>query len=858
MSTFRSRCFIRLSSPRAPRGTITSLALLAALAGLIEPAAAQCASALGNGQGFPGTNDVVNATTLWDADGPGPESAKVVLAGTFTAAGDARAHTVAAFDPNLSTWAPIGSGAILNNSSAVTVRNGAPVLGGVAIYHWNGTSWLIISGGSVGCTCLCTLPNGDVVAGGSFTQIGGTAANRIARWNGSTWAPMGAGLDAYPSALVALPNGDVIVGGTFSSAGGNPANRIARWNGTTWTQLGSGTDYAVNALALASNGDVLAGGVFTMAGGIPANRVARWNGSAWSPLGNGFDGPVYSVLETPAGALFAGGAFTASGATAVSRIARWNGSQWLACGVNVGSGVVRTLMPLPNGDLLAAGGFQSMGGLPLTNIARWDGANWHALSGGMNEAVHALARLPNGDLVAGGNFTTAGKVGQYVAANRVARWNGSTWAPLGVGLNGIVYALAAMPNGDVIAGGGFTTSGGTSVSRIARWNGGAWLPMATGVVGAVRALAVLPNGDVVAGGSFTSAGGVAAANIARWNGVAWAPLGLGVNGNVRALLVLANGDLVAGGDFTSAGGIAANFIARYSGGAWSALGSGLAGNPTYVAALAQMANGDLVAGGLFATAGGVHAGSVARWNGANWSSIGPGYGPYGDIVAALTTLPNGNLVAGGTMIALGGVSAYNLSQWNGSTWSQLGTGVGGGGVFAMATVGNGEIEIGGSFTGAGGPALSWNVAASLARITTACPAVSEAYGAGCPSSGGNNELAAIDLPWAGMVFRAEGTGLPAPSFVFAVTSLAPFFAGMPLSAVMPQGVPGCALHMSPDFVQAIVCLAGTAISDFAIPSDPTLVTSNLYHQMVAMEVDGAFSVLSLTSTNGLRLTIGSY
>ena len=42
------------------------------------------------------------------------------------------------------------------------------------------------------------------------------------------------------------------------------------------------------------------------------------------------------------------------------------------------------------------------------------------------------------DLYAGGGFTTAGGV----AANRIAKWNGSAWSALGSGMNGAVYALA--------------------------------------------------------------------------------------------------------------------------------------------------------------------------------------------------------------------------------------------------------------------------------------------------------------------------------------------------------------------------------------------------------------------------------
>jgi hypothetical protein len=62
----------------------------------------------------------------------------------------------------------------------------------------------------------------------------------------------------------------------------------------------------------------------------------------------------------------------------------------------------------------------------------------------------ALAVLPSGDLIAGGYFTTAGGV----SANRIARWNGTSWSALGTGMNSWrSYALAVLPNGDLIAGG---------------------------------------------------------------------------------------------------------------------------------------------------------------------------------------------------------------------------------------------------------------------------------------------------------------------------------------------------------------------------------------------------------------------
>lgn len=60
--------------------------------------------------------------------------------------------------------------------------------------------------------------------------------------------------------------------------------------------------------------------------------------------------------------------------------------------------------------------------------------------------------MPNGDVVAGGAFTTAGGV----SANQVARWNGSAWSAIGAGTDGPVYAVAASPNGYLVASGSFT------------------------------------------------------------------------------------------------------------------------------------------------------------------------------------------------------------------------------------------------------------------------------------------------------------------------------------------------------------------------------------------------------------------
>jgi hypothetical protein len=83
--------------------------------------------------------------------------------------------------------------------------------------------------------------------------------------------------------------------------------------------------------------------------------------------------------------------------------------------------------------------------------------------GGSHPYVYALT-VYNGQLIAGGNFTTAGGV----STNRIARWDGSNWEALGSGMNYDVRALTVY-NGELIAGGWFTTAGGKNSSHWGRW-----------------------------------------------------------------------------------------------------------------------------------------------------------------------------------------------------------------------------------------------------------------------------------------------------------------------------------------------------------------------------------------------------
>jgi hypothetical protein len=222
-------------------------------------------------------------------------------------------------------------------------------------------------------------------------------------------------------------------------------------------------------------------------------------------------------------------------------------------------------------------------------------------------------------------------------------------------------------------------------------------------------------------------------------------------------------------------------------------------------------------------------------------------------VGALTTLPNGDVVAGGYFTTAGGVAANNIARWNGTSWSPLGTGLIGGvpDVGALTTLPNGDLAAGGYFTAAGG-----SVSAYFARLTTTCPATVTSQGAGCTGSGGPNVLAATALPWIGSTFRARATGMPALGLVVAATGLTT--QSLPLSSLLPQGQPGCDLLVSPDLLDVLLPVAGTANSQLALPNTPSLVGQSFHHQMVPLELNLSSAITAITSTNALTATIGVF
>ena len=139
-------------------------------------------------------------------------------------------------------------------------------------------------------------------ATGTFSQIGGVAAEGIAKFDGVSWQPLGgagaAGLTLGGGKAMAVYDDGVgpalYVGGSFATAGGVEISSVARWEGSTWSNVGMGMPASAlhDVLALeVFGGELYAGGMFTQIDGVTAAHIARWNGTAWSDVGGGISHP---------------------------------------------------------------------------------------------------------------------------------------------------------------------------------------------------------------------------------------------------------------------------------------------------------------------------------------------------------------------------------------------------------------------------------------------------------------------------------------------------------------------------------------------------------------------------------------
>ncbi|MFN0133925.1 MAG: hypothetical protein ACKVW3_15525, partial [Phycisphaerales bacterium] len=564
----------------------------------------------------------------------------------------------------------------------------------------------------------------QLVVGGQFTTIGGTTANRIARWDGMAWYPLGSGMNDQVFGL-AVFNGELIATGLFTTAGGVACSRIARYNGTTWQPLLGGLNDSGSDMVVWNNALYVCGS-FTQVNGFSANRVARWSGTSWSPMHLGMSNQV-SAIEVFNNELYAAGWFAMASGTAVSRIARWTGSTWAPLGTGISGGTSPAVYELCafDGNLWVGGEFTNAGGVSTNNLARWNGFSWSGVGTGMTNSsggfayVSSLSTHGFDKLVIGGNFNRA----NGMPVTNLAMYSGSTAV-----LSDMGKPFPNPPGGgpdttitfedNLFVGGFFDTPLGGADNNMALWGGGtgprAWGPLNSGFTGPIYAL--LGGSGLIAGGEFklrtdasTIADNVVAVGTTGYGTLSTLTGFTGTGGAVRALgswnpSPVTIGYTIVGGDFINAAGIAVNRIASYRLSTWAAMGAGFNDSVLDV----QQFGTTLYATGRFTASGATSVSRIARFVSGAWQPVSTGLS--GDGYAM--TLYNGELVVGGSFSSAGGVAVPNVARWNNTAWQPLGTGSISGVVAALATFGT-DLVAAGSFQSFGQTpqlktAMRWN------------------------------------------------------------------------------------------------------------------------------------------------------
>lgn len=583
----------------------------------------------------------VNCLQVFD-DGTGPA---LYAAGTITSAGGVSVNRIARW--NGTSWSAVGA-------PTFTTANGVLALavaddgGGLALFaaEWNialhryqggtwSTPWIGASGSTLGdiVACdfgsgsrlfACTFPSGfygsvrqwygntwqSVGAGGPFPTVlphsnlsvvdsgggprlmtadfmttGPPYHSRVWEWDGTSWSVKSgfsrpsfhcqSGQLSFFSAVVAFDTGSGIqlIAGGPSGALGPLQTGLWKWNATQWDPLIPPVGFeafgpsGVRDLHIHDDGSgpaLYACGDIRLVAGVEARGVVRWVNGGWQPLA-GLPGScptnTMTTISSPTGPRLVIGS---------SGILEWTPGQWTSVGTSGGVGGVLALQEF-GGDLYAGGNFLYVGGNIATNVARRGGTTWYPVGGGMNSDVNAFAVFDDGGgarLYAAGQFTSP--------ANYIASWNGTSWASVGSGLNGLCDALAVFDDGTgpaLFAAGTFTIAGGQPAARVARWRNNAWSALGAGLNAQVLSLGVFDDGSgpaLYAGGNFSASGSTPVNHVAKWDGAQWVPMGLGIDGAVWTMQSFDDGtgpgpQLFVGGSFLTAGNHTSRFVAAWRG-----------------------------------------------------------------------------------------------------------------------------------------------------------------------------------------------------------------------------------------------------------------------------------------------------
>lgn len=286
----------------------------------------------------------------------------------------------------------------------------------------------------------------------------------------------------------------------------------------------------------------------------------------------------------------------------------------------------------------------------------------------------------------------------------------TTFIPTGI--DGIVQAIAALPDGGILIGGEFTAVQGVPLGGLARLTATGQLDetFLGSTNGIVNCLTVLPDGRIAAGGVFSRARGSDSGGIALFkangDGVSRSEFsaGAGADNIVYTVAAQPDGKILVGGLFTTFSGSTANRIVRLN--ANGSVDSGFtvgSGADDAVYSIVVQPDGKILVAGNFLEFGGTPVDRIVRLqaNGSIDSTFDPGTGPD-DRITGLALSDDGTILVYGYFTEFDGQTRGRVVRLEADGSLDATFNPGGAGanekVFTAAVQADGKILIGGLFT----------------------------------------------------------------------------------------------------------------------------------------------------------------
>ena len=539
-------------------------------------------------------------------------------------------------------------------------------------------------GASAEVKTIALQSTGRILVGGSFTQLAGGSRDRIGRLNpdGTLDSAFSSGANGTVNTIVVQPDDRVLVGGAFTSIAGATRHNLARLNadGTIHSTFSHRTDAPVHAIALQADGKILVGGEFTqivVGASILYDRVrlARLNanGTMDNSFNPNFSGAVYAITVQADGRILVGGEFTTVNGQTREKIVRLNKDGSIDTTFSASTNwSVRAVAVQLDGKILIGGTFTNVNGTTRPGFARLyrSGALDHTVNmdlGGTSQYVYSLAVQADGKVLIGGKFESL----KTVTRTKIGRMNPDGTLDAGFNLtlglaDSQVNTIAVQPDGKILLGGTFTTSGAT-YNRIIRCypDGSRDQGMNVDANFRINAVAIQADGKILVGGDFTQLGYAGKYGIGRIlpSGIVDYAFDARVldPGKVHAIAVQPDGKILVGGEFSNL-----NYESRSNLGRLNADGtldtsfSVSVNGPVYAIVLQK--DGKIVIGGVFTTVGSTNTQNVARLlaNGTVDTSFSTFSfsGESGGTVYSLA-LQNGKFLIGGNFLSINGNASIN-------------------------------------------------------------------------------------------------------------------------------------------------------------------------------------------------------